>query len=944
MIDQQAGIHVGMEEQHMEHTEQPVIVMDNTEHMEHIEVQHIEPIEEQHIEPIEEQHTEPIEEQHTEPIEEQHIEHTEEHMEEHTEQHMEQYTEQPSVVVPPEHTEQYMEYIEEPIVVIVPPEQHMEQPAVVVPPEYIEEHMEEYTEQHMEQHMEQPAVVVPPEHTEQYMEYIEEPTVVIIPPEQHMEQPAVVVPPEYIEEHIEEPTVVIVPPEQQPVIEEQPADVIVPPEQQPIIEEHPADDVPPVQPAVVVIIDDDDNDVMVIDIVQAADNHEEQEEQFEDDFDAVVDQPAADQPAADQPAADQPAADQPAAVLPVQNVYNQGQFVPHEVGQVIIQQAVTAAASAAAIIVPEVIPPPGINIVQLPVQVPVVAVVPGSSMSSISKQWVPEPDAFVYFSEISNVSENKVLNAWSSQAAQVAKSMLDDIMLQQIEKPSGIYVRGQTQNSSHMKEFDVSDYVSVNIDAMLQVGNIIPPQVVEWWKGYFKKVYDDFHKVAMACYNRDVMFQEQLKVYAENIRTLLVVTSCNTINTQVQSAVMQMREIVQTSKDVQNAAVVVVASRTKELADLQQKLKCIRLSQQAASIFPISMFKTYQTVADLQSDTDIDIWDVMRTAAVSELATAAWEEAITTSSWSAELLPEVCIGGGVVINHNNIMKIENDMLLSDIEIYVLLATAAASPRISNGHKAVVLSSQTIRDAYMKNSSSNSSSSSSNRTPFSSTVTAKLSDADSVLFAVNTDTYGSGIHWVLGVFEPKQSRLLMFDSMEEVSAISHLQSIKEVLQQVYQKELILESVALDQQSDQISCGYHVVINGIRYMHYKNINYCSDYQSRKLTKVLAKVMVGFWVERRKPECVNVFEQLVDNLMDTAKQQLQSKLPTPIIKELDNESDVLLDTESKMESLFGWMVSQIKSSQTEQQQQQQHVLPTPAAATQPFRRSSRRSSDIM
>jgi hypothetical protein len=230
------------------------------------------------------------------------------------------------------------------------------------------------------------------------------------------------------------------------------------------------------------------------------------------------------------------------------------------------------------------------------------------------------------------------------------------------------------------------------------------------------------------------------------------------------------------------------------------------------------------------------------------------------------------------------------------------------------------------------------------------VTAKLSDADSVLFAVNTDTYGSGIHWVLCVLEPKQSRLIMFDSMEEVSAISHLQSIKEVLQLVYQRELLLEVVALDQQLDTLSCGYHVVINGIRYIHYKNINYCSDYQSRKLTKVLAKVMVGFWVVRSKPECVNIFEQLVDNLMDTAKQQLQSKLPTSIIKELDDESDVLLDTESKMESLFGWMIDQIKleqqssqqpsqqqPSQQQQQQpsQQQHqssdnpTLPTPPIA---------------
>ena len=775
---------------------------------------------------------------------------------------------------------------------------------------------------------EQPAIVVP-----------EQPADDIVLPE----QPAIVVPEhmEYIEDE-QQPAIVIVP--------EQPVDVIVPPEQPAdvILPEQPADDIEhhEEQPADVVLPEqpehiehheeqpDDDNDVMIIDIVQVAGNHHE--EQFEDHFDA----------------AQHVGQQDVAAVLPVQDVYNQGQFVPHEVGQVIIQQALAAASASAAIIVPEVIPPPGIDMVQLPVQVPAVPAGTASSMSSISKQWVPEPDEFVYFLEISNVSENKVLNAWNSQAAQVAKSMLDNIMLQQIEKPSGIYVRGQSQNSSRMKEFVISDYVSVNIDAMLQVGNILPPQVVEWWKGYFKKVYDDFHKVAMACYNRDVMFQEQLKVYAENIRTLLVVTSCNTVNVQVQSAVMQMREIVQTSKDTQKAAVVVVASRTKELADLQQKLNSIRLSQQAASIFPTSMFKTYQTVADLQPDGDI--WDVMTTAAVSELATAAWEDAVSTSSWSAELLPEVCVGGGVVINHSNIMKIENDMLLSDVEIYALLATAAASPRISNGHKVVVLSSQTVRDAYMKNSSacyaSSSSSSSNSRssrmTPFSPTVTAKLSDADSVLFAVNTDTYGSGIHWVLCVLEPKQSRLLMFDSMEEVTAISHLQSIKEVLQLVYQKKLILETVALDQQTDQISCGYHVVINGIRYIHYKNINYCSDYQSRKLTKVLAKVMVGFWVERSKPECVNMFEQLVDNLMDTAKQQLQTKIPTPIIKELDNESDVLMDTESKMESLFGWMVNQIKSSQMDDHQhqhQQQSVLPTPAA-TQPFRRSSRRASDIM
>jgi hypothetical protein len=353
------------------------------------------------------------------------------------------------------------------------------------------------------------------------------------------------------------------------------------------------------------------------------------------------------------------------------------------------------------------------------------------------------------------------------------------------------------------------------------------------------------------------------------------------------------------------------------------------------------MFKSYQAVADLQPDGDI--WDVMRTAAASELATAAWEKAVTTSSWSAELLPEVCMSSGYVINHSNIMKIENDMLLSDVEIYALLATAAASPRISNGNKVVVLSSQTVRDAYMNSSSSSNTRRNRSRTPFSPSVTAKLSDADSVLFAVNTDAYGSGIHWVLCVLEPKQSRLIMFDSMEEVTAISHLQSIKEVLQLVYQRDMLLEVVALDQQTDQLSCGYHVVINGIRYIHYNNINYCSDDQSRKLTKVMAKVMVGFWVVRSKPECVNVFEQLVGNLMETAKQQLHTKLPTPIIKELDNDSDVLLDTESKMESLFGWMINQIKSKK-QMDEQQQSVLPTPPVAAQPFRRSSRRTSDML
>jgi hypothetical protein len=650
---------------------------------------------------------------------------------------------------------------------------------------------------------------------------------------------------------------------------------------------------------------------------------------------------------------------------PVNNVFNQGQILSDEEGQVVIQEATATAAasgtlsatagtlSAGPIIIPDVIPPPGVNIAQIPIQVPAIPEIPELPELSVSKQWVPEPDGFMYFSEISssNVSEKKVLNAWNNQAIEVGKSILDNIMLHQIEKSFGVYVRAQSEDRGNMKEFNVSDYVSVNIDALLQVGGIIPPYVADWWKGYFKKVYDDFHNVAKSCYNRDVMFQEQLKAYAENMRTLLVITSCNTVNAQVQSAVMQMREIIQTAKDTQKAAVVLIASRTRELAYLQQKIKGIRLTQQAASIFPEYMFKTYQTVADLLPDGDI--WDVMKSASASEIATAAWEEATSSSSWSGELLE------GYIINHSNIMKIEDEMLLSDIEIYALLATAAASPRICNGRKVVVLPYMTVRDAYMRYSNSdlgsnskgsssqmkgNSSSKMKDGSPFSPSVTAKLIDTDAVLFAVNTDTYGGGIHWVLGVVEPKQSRFIMFDSMESVTDISHLQSIREAFQVVYQKKLGLEKVALDQQYDELSCGYHVVINGIRYIHYNNINYCSDEQSRKLTKVMARIMVGFWCEKRMPEDVNVFEQLVVRLMDTAKEQLEAKIPAAIIKDLDDEADILLDTESKMESLFSWMISQLKTSQLDSGagsepmgsgSEQLTVVPTPSVAAQPLRR---------
>ena len=654
---------------------------------------------------------------------------------------------------------------------------------------------------------------------------------------------------------------------------------------------------------------------------------------------------------------------------PPVNVFNQGQILSDEEGQVVIQEATATAAAgtlsaasgtlsaAGPIIIPDVIPPPGINIAQIPIQVPAIPEIPELPELSASKQWVPEPDGFMYFSEISssNVSEKKVLNAWNNQAIEVGKSILDNIMLHQIDKSFGVYVRAQSQDRGNMKEFNVSDYVSVNIDALLQVGGIIPPYVADWWKGYFKKVYDDFHNVAKSCYNRDVMFQEQLKTYAENMRTLLVITSCNTVNAQVQSAVMQMREIIQTAKDTQKATVVLIASRTRELAYLQQKIKGIRLTQQAASIFPEYMFKTYQTVADLLPDGDI--WDVMKSASTCEIATTAWEEATSSSSWSGELLE------GYIINHSNIMKIEEEMLLSDIEIYALLATAAASPRICNGRKVVVLPYMTVRDAYtrysnsdlgssskssssqmkgnsssqmkgnsssqMKGSSSSSkmkdnssqmkgsssqmkgSSKMKDGSPFSPSVTAKLIDTDAVLFAVNTDTYGGGIHWVLGVVEPKQSRFIMFDSMESVTDISHLQSIRKAFQVVYQKKLSLEKVALDQQYDELSCGYHVVVNGIRYIHYNNINYCSDEQSRKLTKVMARIMVGFWCEKRMPEDVNVFEQLVVRLMDTAKEQLEAKIPAAIVKDLDDEADILLDTESKMESLFSWMICQLKTS---------------------------------
>jgi hypothetical protein len=84
--------------------------------------------------------------------------------------------------------------------------------------------------------------------------------------------------------------------------------------------------------------------------------------------------------------------------------------------------------------------------------------------------------------------------------------------------------------------------------------------------------------------------------------------------------------------------------------------------------------------------------------------------------------------------------------------------------------------------------------------------------------------------------------------------------------------------------------------------------------------------------------MFEQLVENLMVTAKQQLQTKLPTPIVKELDDESDVLLDSESKMESLFGWMINQIKLEQHTSQQhtsQQQPEVPTPSVTIPELRK---------
>jgi hypothetical protein len=438
---------------------------------------------------------------------------------------------------------------------------------------------------------------------------------------------------------------------------------------------------------------------------------------------------------------------------------------------------------------------------------------------------------------------------------------------------------------------------------------------------------------------------------------MLLVTSCNTINVQVQSAVIQMREIIKTARDTQNAAVVIVASRTKEVANLQQRIDGIRLSQQAASIYPAAMFKSYQAVADLQPDGDI--WDVMRTAAASDTATSAWEEAVSTSTWSVELLPEVCMGDGWKINHSNIINIEDDMLLTDIEIYALLATAAASPRISNGQKVVVLSSQSVRNASMNSNSSSSkrrrtrSSSNSIISPFSPTLTAKISEADSVLFAVNTDTYGKGWHWVLCVLKPKQSRLLLFDSMKSVSDIDHLQSIRQLFQQLCGDVLVLEEVALQQQSDKVSCGYHVVINGISYIHYNTIQFCGDDEARKLVKVLAKLMVGYWVVQRKPAEVNMFEQLVDNLIETAKQQLLSKLPASIVDELDDKSDVILDTENKMESLFGWMINEIKNSSDDQSHDdeqlagqqddeqlggQQVVLPTPEVHVPPPRRTRR------
>jgi hypothetical protein len=574
---------------------------------------------------------------------------------------------------------------------------------------------------------------------------------------------------------------------------------------------------------------------------------------------------------------------------------------------------------------------------------------------------VPEPDDFMRFSEISTISENKVLNVWNKQAIQVAKGMLDGIMLQQIQKSEGMFVRSTQLQNSSQKQFDISEYVSVNLDALLHVGNIIPSHVVEWWQGYFKKVYDDFHRIALSCHTRDVIFQEQLKAYAENMRTMLLVTSCNTINVQVQSAVIQMREIVKTARDTQNAAVVIVASRTKEVADLQQRKDGIRLSQQAASIYPAAMYKSYQAVADLQPDGDI--WDVMRTTAASDTATSAWEEAVSTSSWSVELLPEVCMGVDWKINHSNIINIENDLLLTDIEIYALLATAAASPRINNGQKVVVLSSQSVRNACMNMNSSNSkrrrtrssisSSNSSSISPFSPALTAKISEADSVLFAVNTDTYGKGWHWVLCVLKPKQSRLMLFDSMKSVSDIDHIQSIRQLFQHLCGDVLVLEEVALQQQSDKVSCGYHVVINGISYIHYNTIQFCGDDEARKLVKVFAKLMVGYWVVQRKPAEVNMFEQLVDNLIETAKQQLLSKIPASIVDELDDKSDVILDTENKMESLFGWMINEIKNSSDDQSQDdeqlagqqddeqlggQQVVLPTPEVHVPPPRRTRR------
>ena len=231
-------------------------------------------------------------------------------------------------------------------------------------------------------------------------------------------------------------------------------------------------------------------------------------------------------------------------------------------------------------------------------------------------------------------------------------------------------------------------------------------------------------------------------------------------------------------------------------------------------------------------------------------------------------------------------------------------------------------------------------SSSSCSPFSPALTAKITEADSVLFAVNTDTFGRGMHWVLCVVKPKQSRLLLFDSMRSVSAIDHLQSIRQTFQQLCGDTLVLEEVALHQQLDQLSCGYHVVINGIDCIHTNRIKqYCDDDKARELVKILAKLMVGYWVVKSKPAEVNMFEQLVGNLMDTAKQQLKSKLPTPIVDELEDKSDVILDAESKMESLFGWMINQIKNCQLDcEEHHTQSVVPTPSVFVPSRRRSTR------